>query len=363
MRDILSHGRVLMALLAGSMTAAAQAVLHLPHTWRPFLIASLGTFVIYNLNHLWDGREDEINTPGRRVWRARSASLWRGMMILATVSGLILAVSGGQAVLILTLFLVAVGLAYSIPWPMPAEAKKQPASESLSTPYSSSLLTRVGIFKSSRFGKQDLPSPPAPLPQAGEGSRPKPSPLRGEGRVRGDQTPSASHSQEYLPLYGGFVRLKGKLGLNLALIGVGWALMGVGLPLAEARASLTLQAVLMALWLMGISGILATAFDLRDLLGDASEGLGTLAVLLGPIKARRFLMGWCALSAATIVGAVALGFFPSKVLIATFAPGVAYIWVARWPSDSLAARGHADGLLLAEIAASWLTMLVLRVSV
>ena len=32
-----------------------------------YLIASLGTFVIYNLNHLWDVREDAINAPERVV--------------------------------------------------------------------------------------------------------------------------------------------------------------------------------------------------------------------------------------------------------------------------------------------------------
>ncbi len=282
MRDILSHGRVLMAFLAGSMTAAAQATLHLPHAWRPLLIASLGTFVIYNLNHLWDEREDSVNAPGRYAWRARSAPLWQGMMVLAAAGGLILAGSGGKAMLLLTLILAAVGLVYSVSWPISA-----------GTP----------------------------------------------------------------------LRLKSKVGLNLLLIGLGWALMGVGLPLVEAKAPLTLQAVLTALWLAGISGILATVFDLRDLLGDAREGLGTLAVLLGPTKARRFLMGWCALSATTILGAVALRLFPPEILVAMPAPGAAFVWLMRWPPDSLSARSHADGLLLAEIAASWLTVLVLRVLV
>ncbi|MCC7355897.1 MAG: UbiA family prenyltransferase [Anaerolineae bacterium] len=280
MRNILSHGRVLMALLAGSMTAAAQAALGLPHAWRPLLIASLGTFVIYNLNHLWDVREDAINAPGRRAWRAHSASYWRVVMVLAAVGGLFLAGSGGQLMLLLTLILVAVGLAYSIPWPLQSGA----------------------------------------------------------------------------PL-----RLKGKVGLNLVLIGAGWAMMGVGLPLVEAGASLALPAVLMALWVAGISGILATVFDLRDLPGDTGQGLGTLALLLGPAKARRFLMGWCALSAATIVGAVGLGFFPPGVLTAMLAPGAAFVWVARWPLDSPSPEGYSDGLLLAAVAASWLTVLALRV--
>ena len=316
MRDFLSHGRVLMALLAGSMTAAAQAALHVPHAWRPLLIASLGTFVIYNLNHLWDEREDEVNAPARRAWRARFVSLWRGLMALATVSGLVLAGSGGQRVLLLTLILVAIGLAYSIPWPIPAKANRRPSSEPLPTPCISS-------------------SPP-------------PGERRGKGGEERLWDPS--------------LRLKGKVGLNLALIGAGWALTGVGLPLAETSAPLTLQAALMALWIAGISGILATVFDLRDLPGDARAGLGTLAVLLGPAKARRFLMGWCALSAATIVGAVALGFFQAHILIAMLAPGAAFVWIARWPPGGSTPGGYTDGLLLAEITISWLTTLVLRMS-
>ncbi|MCC7355642.1 MAG: phosphoribosylformylglycinamidine synthase subunit PurS, partial [Anaerolineae bacterium] len=43
------------------------------------------------------------------------------------------------------------------------------------------------------------PSPPPPLPLAGEGSRP-PSPLRGEGKVRGELTLPVSQSWEYVPL-------------------------------------------------------------------------------------------------------------------------------------------------------------------
>ncbi|MCC7355139.1 MAG: DUF2079 domain-containing protein, partial [Anaerolineae bacterium] len=67
-------------------------------------------------------------------------------------------------------------------------------------------------------GSKNLPSPPsrmasipqgdgvpaptglAPLPQAGEGSRPKPSPRRGEGRVRGDDTPTVRSSLSLLAL-------------------------------------------------------------------------------------------------------------------------------------------------------------------
>ncbi|MCC7352160.1 MAG: hypothetical protein IT330_00280 [Anaerolineae bacterium] len=56
-----------------------------------------------------------------------------------------------------------------------------------------------GIVMGSRPEERDLPSPPTPLPQAlgrtheytGEGSWPMPSPLRGEGRVRGDDALTA----------------------------------------------------------------------------------------------------------------------------------------------------------------------------
>ena len=272
---------MLMALLAGSMTAAAQATLHLPLALLTLLIASLGTFIIYNLNHRWDAQEDAINAPERIAWPPYAKSLWRGVMVVVSVAGLILAWSGGQAILLLTLLLVAVGLAYSVPWPYQPGASK---------------------------------------------------------------------------------RLKGQIGLNLVFIGVGGALMGVGLPLAEASAPLTLQAVLMALWVAGISGILATVFDMRDMRGDVDQGLGTLAILLGLAKARRFLMGWCILSAATIAGAVVLNLFTPVVLIAMLAPGAAYFWVARWPLASPAPRTYADNLLLVEIAASWLTVLMLRIT-
>ncbi|MCC7354245.1 MAG: hypothetical protein IT330_10850 [Anaerolineae bacterium] len=66
-------------------------------------------------------------------------------------------------------------------------------------PTPSSPLTRVGISIRERLLEYLYPSPPAPLPQAGEGSWPKPSPLRGEGRVRGDQTLAVGHSQKYPP--------------------------------------------------------------------------------------------------------------------------------------------------------------------
>jgi 4-hydroxybenzoate polyprenyltransferase len=270
-----------MALVAGSMTAAAQASLHLPLAIRPLLIASLGTFVIYNLNHRWDAQEDAINAPERIALSPYGKLVWRGVMVVASVAGLSLAWSGGQTTLFLALLLVAVGLAYSVPWPGQPGASK---------------------------------------------------------------------------------RLKGQVGLNLVFIGVGWALMGVGLPLAEVGAPLTLQAVLMALWVAGISGILATVFDLRDMRGDVNQDLGTLAILLGIAKARRFLLGWCVLSAATIAGAVGLNLFIPAVLIAMLAPGAAYFWVARWPLDDPAPRIYADNLLLAEMAASWFTVLVLRLA-
>ncbi|MCC7353138.1 MAG: hypothetical protein IT330_05210, partial [Anaerolineae bacterium] len=55
----------------------------------------------------------------------------------------------------------------------------------------SAVLLPVAVFwwvLGGRLRRQDSPSPPAPLPPAGEGSWLKPSPRRGEGRVRGDLT-------------------------------------------------------------------------------------------------------------------------------------------------------------------------------
>jgi len=280
MSEALSHGRIGMALLAGSLTAAAQAALHLPFSWPPLLIAALGTFVIYNLNHCWDKGEDALNAPERSAWLLRSAPTWRVLMALATIGVFLLAWRSGPAVRLVTGALVIIGLGYNLSWP-----------------------TRHG------------------------------------------------------PTW----RLKGRVGLNLALIATGWTLMGIGLPLAAAGTSPALQAVLMALWVGGISGILASAFDLRDRVGDAAHGLSTLAVLLGPERARRFLMGWCLLSVATALGAVLWGAFPPIVLVSTLAPGVAFAWLVRWPSHGDSSiRDHADRLLLAEIAVCWIATLALR---
>lgn len=276
-REAFTHGRIGMALLAGSLTAAAQAALRLPLSLHPLLIAALGTFVVYSLNHRWDEREDAINTPGRRAWRVRSASVWRVLMASASAGAFLLAWHGGPAVLLVTGALALVGLGYNLTWP------------------------------------------------------------------------------------GSSWRVKGRVGLNLALIATGWALMGIGLPLAYADAPLTLQAVLMALWVGGISGLLASVFDLRDLPGDAALGLGTLPVLLGPGRAHGLLAAWCVLSGATVAGAVALRAFPPDVLVSILAPGGVLAWLIRWPPyGSPSARSHAESLLWAEIVVCWFAFLVWR---
>ena len=132
------------------------------------------------------------------------------------------------------------------------------------------------------------------------------------------------YSERLVPVpFGDVDRLKDVLAVNTASVAVAWAVPLTYLPLSFAGAPALAGSAFVALFLFLRTFVGVEFFNVRDVAGDRSEGVGTLPVAFGVRSTRLALYALDAASLAVLAVGVLVGALPRLAAFAAV-PGVAY---------------------------------------